>query len=437
MNASNEGKPAPRHLRPGFRLALFFVFGLGLGVLFDRWALMAFVPSDAVADFRLIAQAWNFIERYYVARGDISHEKLTYAAISGMMDALNDPGHSVFLNPAMVKELKITETGKLNGVGLQVGLNTNRQVVIQTPLDNSPAQRAGLRPGEIIISVNGRIISGLPISQVVSEISGPAGTSVDLGILSPKTHQFRTVNIVRAVINISDVSWHQVPGTKVADVRIAAFDDHMSRDLRKALGEIQEEQMKGLILDLRDNPGGVLDEAVHVASQFLASGNVLLVRDARGQIKPMAVEPGGLATNIPMTVLINKGSASAAEIVAGALRDGRRAVLIGETTFGTGTVLNQFHLADGSAMLLAVDEWLTPDGHSFWHKGIAPDIEVDLPPDVMQLRPAAMAGMTPGELQSSDDKQLLAALDQVKEQIKTGTIFVPAAPQSVEAPQIQ
>ncbi len=434
MNATIEGQRPPRRLRPGFRLALFFVFGLGLGVLFDRWALMAFVPSDAVADFRLIAQAWNFIERYYVARGEITHERLTYAAISGMMDALNDPGHSVFLNPAMVKELKVTETGKLNGVGLQVGLNTNKQVVIQTPLDNSPAQRAGLRPGEIIISVNGRIISGLPISQVVSEISGPVGTSVDLEILSPKTHQFRTVTIVRAVVTISDVSWHQVPGTEIADVRIAAFDDHMSRDLRAALHEIREKRMKGLILDLRDNPGGVLDEAVNVASEFLPGGNVLLVRDAQGQVTPMAVEPDGLATNIPMTVLINHGSASAAEIVAGALRDGRRSILIGETTFGTGTVLNEFHLADGSAMLLAVDEWLTPDGHSFWHKGITPDIEVDLPQDVMLLRPAAMAGMTPDDLQSTDDKQLLAALDQVTQQIKSGVIFVPAESKLVDHP---
>src|ERR1700739_4540421 len=144
MNAKNEGNP-PRPLRPGFQLALFLVFGLGLGVLFDRWVLMAFVPSDAVADFRLIAQAWNTIERYYVARGEVSQEALTYGAISGMMDALGDTGHSVFLTPPMVKELKVTESGRLKGVGVEVQVNTNRQVVILTPLDNSPAQRAGLK----------------------------------------------------------------------------------------------------------------------------------------------------------------------------------------------------------------------------------------------------------------------------------------------------
>jgi carboxyl-terminal processing protease len=419
MNANIEGKPLPRRLRPGFQLALIFVFGLGVGVLFDRWALMAFVPSDAVADFRLIAQAWNTIERYYVARGDVTQEALTYGAISGMVDALGDTGHSVFLNPSMVKELHTTESGKLKGVGIQVIMNARRQVVILTPLDNSPAQRAGVRPGEIIMSVDGKDVEGLPLSQVASAISGPVGSSVDLGILNPKTHHFRNVNIVRADITISDVSWHRIPGTDVADVRIAAFDDHMSHDLRGALREIQQQNLKGLVLDLRNNPGGVLDESVRVASQFMPNGNVLLVKSSQGKITPMPVEPGGLATNMPMAVLINRGSASAAEIVAGALGATHRAELIGETTFGTGTVLNQFPLSGGSAMLLAVDEWLTPDGQSFWHKGISPDIEVSLPQDVQLLVPAAMADMSPDELQSSDDKQLLRGLDVVNQQIKS------------------
>ncbi|HTV39985.1 MAG TPA: S41 family peptidase [Candidatus Sulfotelmatobacter sp.] len=419
MNATNEGNPAGRRLRPGFQLALFLVFGLGLGVLFDRWVLMAFVPSDAVADFRLIAEAWNTIEHYYVARGAVSQEALTYGAISGMMEALGDTGHSVFLTPSMVKELKVTETGRLKGVGVEVQVNTNRQVVILTPLDNSPAQRAGLKSGDIIMSVDGRDIAGMPISEVMSQISGPVGTKVDLGILSPKTHSFRDVGIVRAEIKISDVSWRQLPGTDVANLRIAAFDDHMSDDLRTALRQIKEQKMRGLVLDLRNNPGGVLDEAVAVASQFLRGGNVLLVRNAQGQITPMPVQPGGLATNIPMAVLINHGSASAAEIVAGALRDAHRAQLIGEKTFGTGTVLSEFQLPGGSAMLLAVDEWLTPNGESFWHKGISPGIEIVQPQDA-RLMPNDLATMTPEEFQSTDDKQMLQALDWVNQQIKNG-----------------
>jgi carboxyl-terminal processing protease len=368
-------------------------------MLFDRWVLMAYVPSDQVSDFRLMAEAWNTINRYYVDRPAVKPEALTYGAINGMVDALGDTGHSVFLTPAMVKQLHVTERGRLKGVGVQVQMNTNRQVVILAPIDNSPAQHAGLRSGEIIMSIDGRDIEGLPLDQVASEITGPVGTSVDLGIFNPKTQRSHTVRIIRA------------------DVRIAAFDDHMSEDLRTALTEIQRQQIQGIVLDMRNNPGGVLDEAVEVASQFLGSGNVLLVKDAQGSITSIPVHPGGVATNLPMAVLINGGTASAAEIVAGALRDARRAILIGETSFGTGTVLNEFSLQGGSAMLLAVDEWLTPSGESFWHKGISPEITVAL--DTDPLYPVVVGDMTAEEFQGSNDKQLLRALAEVQKLIKS------------------
>ncbi len=420
MNANDDQlRPRPTRLRPAFKLALCLVFGLGAGMLFDRWVLLAYVPSDEVSDFRLMAQAWNIIDRYYVDRAAVKGQTLTYGAISGMVDALGDTGHSVFLPPNMVKQLHVTERGRLKGVGLQVEMK-NRQVVIVAPIDNSPAQRAGLRSGEVILSIDGRDTAGMPLSQVASEISGPVGSSVELGILNPKNHHVRNVTIVRADIRVSDVTWRRLPGTDVADVRIAAFDDNMADDLRAALVQIQQQHIPGLVLDLRNNPGGVLDEAVIVTSQFLSGGNVLLVKDAQGVVTTVPVEPGGVATNLPMAVLINVGTASAAEIVAGALRDAHRAELIGETTFGTGTVLQEFSLLGGSAMLLAVDEWLTPDGQSFWHKGISPEIEVALPPDAYPLYPVAAGEMTASELQSSDDKQLLQALQWVQQQIKSG-----------------
>lgn len=409
----------PRRLRPPFQLALCLVFGLGLGMLFDRWVLMAFVPSDTYADFRLIAEAWNTIDRFYVDRTAVKPENLTYGAISGMVDALGDTGHSTFLTPEMVRQLHVAEKGQLKGVGLEVRMNRSRQVVIVAPMDNSPAQRAGLRSGEIILSVDGKDIAGMPLSEVVPMISGPVGTQVELGILDPRTHRLHTVTIVRATIKINDVTWKPFPGSAdIADVRIAAFDDHMSDDLRTALNDMKSQGIRGMVMDLRNNPGGVLDQAVAVASQFLTGGNVLLVKDAQGKITPVPVQPGGLATNMPMAVLINGGSASAAEIVAGALRDRHRAELIGETTFGTGTVLNEFPLTGGSALLLAVDEWLTPDGQSFWHKGISPEITVDLPTDVNPLVPTDLAGMTAAQLHSSEDKQILRGLEWVEQQFK-------------------
>lgn len=423
MNAENERglfKPQPLRLRPAFQLALCLVFGLGVGMIFDRWVLMAFVPYDASSDFRLMAEAWNTIGKYYVDRPAVRPENLAYGAISGMVDALGDTGHSVFLTPEMVKELSATEKGRgqLKGVGLQVEMNTNRQVVIVAPFDNSPAQRAGLRSGEIILSVDGRDIAGIPLSRVASQISGPVGTSVELGILNPRTRHVRNVTIVRADVKISNVTWKRLPGTDIADLRITGFDDRVADDVHTALQEMKDQQIKGLILDLRNNPGGVLDKSVSVASEFLTGGNVLLVKDAQGTITPIPVKPGGLATNIPMAVLINGGSASASEIVAGALRDANRAELIGETTFGTGTVLNEFPLSGGSALLLAIDEWLTPNGQSFWHKGISPEIEVAMPQDVYPLVPAVIQGMTADELQASEDAQLLRALEWVNAQVK-------------------
>jgi carboxyl-terminal processing protease len=423
MNAGPNQPPylRPRRLRPPFLLAFCFVFGLGVGMVFDRWTLGAFLPSDAMSNFHLIASAWNIIERHYVDRSAVTPQNLTYGAIAGMVDALGDTGHSTFLPPKLVKQLHNTEQGQLKGVGLEVQVR-NRQVVILAPIDNSPAQRAGLRSGEIILSINGRDIAGLTLNQAVQQIAGAVGTSVELGILNPRTKRIREVKLVRADIKIHDVTWQQLPGTQIADVRIAGFDDDMSEELRTDLREIQRLRLQGLVLDLRDNPGGVLDEAISVASQFLAGGNVLLIKDASGQTKPVPVIPGGLATNLPMAILINEGSASAAEIVAGALRDAHRGELIGQTTFGTGTVLNEFSLPGGSSILLAVEEWLTPSGESFWHKGITPQISVELATNALPLVPTAEEGMTPEELQSSMDDQLLQAIQWVQGQIKTNSV---------------
>jgi carboxyl-terminal processing protease len=198
-------------------------------------------------------------------------------------------------------------------------------------------------------------------------------------------------------------------------VRISIFSDGVAADLRKALLELQQQGAKQIILDLRGNPGGALDEAVSAASQFLSSGNVLWEKDAAGKLTPFPVQPGGVACGLPMAVLINGSSASDSEIVAGALHDAKRAVLIGEKTFGTGTVLSQFTLSDGSALLLAVEEWLTPDKRSFWHKGIEPDVRVEQPRDATILRPTLEREMTWGSLQDSRDAQLLRAISWLNE----------------------
>jgi carboxyl-terminal processing protease len=396
-------------------LVLTLSAGLAGGVLLDRHVLFAAappatVPAGAEDEFRLIAQAWNTIQRGYVDRAAVQDRAMTYGAIDGMVEALGDTGHTRFLTPEMVREQQNMTRGEFEGVGLQVQ-EKDGQVVVIAPIDGTPAQRAGVRSGEVIIKVDGQDIAGLKLEQVITRIIGPAGTQVTLTIQDPNTRTLRDLKLTRARIMLRNVTWRPLPGTRLAHLRIAAYSRGVSDDLARALMEIRQQGMAGIVLDVRNNPGGLLDEAVGVVSQFLKTGTVLKTRDAQGRITTIAVKPGKPVTDLPVAVLINQGTASAAEITAGALRDAGRGRLLGERTFGTGTVLNQFGLEDGSALLMATQEWLTPSGDSIWHQGIAPDIGVELPAEATPLTPETSQGMTESGLRDSRDAQLLKAIE--------------------------
>lgn len=399
-----------------FLFICLILCGAGTVVL-DRGVWAGFVPfsnptDQYLPDFKLIAEAWNVIHKEYVDQEAIKARKLTYGAIGGMVDALGDTGHSTFLTPDMLKAELNFAKGQFQGIGAQVRMKDGH-VVIVAPFDGSPAQKAGLHAGEIISQVDGKDTAGLSLEKVVRHITGEPGTSVTLTIFNPDTGSTRQVTVMRAVVHIRNVTWGFVPGTRVADLRIAGFSVDTTKDLENALKEmLGDGKIAGIVLDLRNNPGGVFEEAVGTASQFLRGGTVVLIRNGKGETKPVPVESGGLAVDVPLVVLVNGGSASASEIVAGALSDGNRATLVGEKTFGTGTVLQDFTLSDGSALLLATSEWLTPKGHVIWHNGIVPDVAVSLPPDVIPLTPESMVKMTAAQVESSGDAQLLRALEQ-------------------------
>jgi carboxyl-terminal processing protease len=393
----------------GSKVVLIFALGVIGGMVLDRLAVGAIGVVNAAADFRLISEAWQIVRNEYVDRAKAQPRTMAYGAISGMVDALGDTGHSRFLSPEMAREVSVIQRNKFDGIGAKLQEKAGN-VVIVAPLDDSPAQRAGLRPGDIILEVNGKEVNGLPLDKLVTRVSGPAGTQVTLRILNPSSGSTRDVTLVRAAITIHNVTWHQLPGSRVAHLRIAGFGHGMTEDLRLALAEIRRANLDGIILDLRNNPGGLLDEAVGATSQFLRDGNVLLEKNASGTIKSIPVISGGAAVSTPLVVLINNGTASAAEIMAGALGAAHRAKTVGDTTFGTGTVLHQFSLSDGAALLLAVGEWLTPDGQAIWHKGINPDIKVTLPAGASPVRPAEEENMTVAQFNARQDKQLVRAL---------------------------
>ncbi len=402
-------------------LPIFLGAGFTGGVLVDHFLI---TPTIALAKTQsqtqtggldLVNQAYQIIQQHYVDKTAVQQTQLEYGAISGMVDALGDTGHSRFLTPKMVQAENNFTQGSFEGIGAEVMMNSNNQVVIVSPIDGSPAQAAGVKAGDIIVKVDGVDVTGMSLSDVVSKVLGPAGTKVTITFQDPKTNAVRDVIITRAKINVQNVTWIMLPGTTIADVRIAGFSQGVTNDLRAALKQIQAQGATGIILDLRNDPGGLLDEAVGVTSQFLGSGNVLLVKNAQGKEQSIEVKPDGLAINTPMVVLVNQGTASAAEIVSGALQDAHRATVIGETTFGTGTVLNGFPLADGSQILLATEEWLTPNGRVIWHKGIVPDVTVSLDSTVNPFVPEAGKGMTSAQLQSSQDVQLLKAISELSD----------------------
>ncbi len=395
-----------------FLLIAVFGFGLAGGVLLDRYVTTAYASpnTDTRPNTDLLLQAWRIIDRNYVDRDAVEANRLTYGAISGMVDALGDTGHTTFLSPEMLKQHQNYTRGEFEGIGAQVEKKGD-YIIITAPMDDSPALKAGLKPGDAILRVNGEDMTGQSVEYVIEKIIGPAGTQVTLVILDVKDNTQREITITRAKIKVNDVSWAQIPGTTIGVVRMAGFSDGVSEGLKNALNEMKAQNMTGVILDLRNNPGGLLSEAVTTTSQFLNKGNVLLQQDAQGNITETKIEAGGLATDLPMSVLINYGSASASEIVSGALQDANRAKLIGETTFGTGTVLNTFSMSDGSALLLATQEWLTPNGRVIWHKGIQPDVQVSLPAGVAPLTPGLLKTMTEQEYRAARDLQMQRAVD--------------------------
>jgi carboxyl-terminal processing protease len=412
--------------RRGVRILMYLLIlpvllgaGFAGGVLADHFLLsssvaLAQAPTQST-NLDLVNQAYQIIQQNYVDRAAVDQTQLEYGAISGMVDALGDTGHSRFLTPQMVKEENNFTQGSFEGIGAEVSMNANGQVVIVAPIDGSPAQAAGVKPGDIMLKVDGRDLTGLSLNDVVSKVLGPAGTRVTITLQDPESGAVRDVTITRAKINVQNVTWLMLPGTTLADIRIAGFSQGVTDNLVKVLQQVKAKGATGIILDLRNDPGGLLNEAVGVTSQFLGSGNVLLVKDSQGREQAIAVRSGGLATKIPLVVLVNQGTASASEIVAGALQDAHRAILIGETTFGTGTVLNSFPLADGSQVLLATEEWLTPNGRVIWHKGISPDVTVSLASTITPFVPESGSGMTAAQLQSSQDAQLLKAINELSQ----------------------
>jgi carboxyl-terminal processing protease len=359
----------------------------------------------------LFAQALDTVRDDYVDREALDPKKQTYGAIEGMLGTLGDDGHTRFLTPAERAQNREGLSGVYEGIGVEIE-NRNDKVVVVSPIEGAPADRAGIEPGDIVVAVNGKSVGDDGISEVVDEIRGPEGTDVKVTIL--RDGEERVFNLERSEIETQVASWVLIPDSDVAHVRLSSFSNDSAEKLGQAFEEARAAGARRFILDLRNNPGGRLDQAVEMAGDFLPSGSVVYIRkDASGEREEIRVEGGSEPTDAPMVVLVNEGTASSSEILAGALRDNDRATVIGETTFGTGTVLSEFVLRDGSAILLGVAEWLTPDGDFIRETGIVPDVKVSLAEDAEPLTPGEARDLSREEI-FERDAQLRRAFEELQ-----------------------
>jgi carboxyl-terminal processing protease len=361
----------------------------------------------------LFQQAWNTVDQNYVDRKAINYKEMSYQAIRAMLGVLHDTGHTRFLTPQDVQAEKQQLNGTLIGIGIDLQQDaTTKQISISATIPGTPADKAGIKRGDIIVAVNGTNIVGKDINTVIPLIKGPAGTNVTLKVERPSTNQTLTFTMKRAEIQVPSVVSYYIAQDHIAHIQITQFSNGTSDQLKNALNKAKQEGAKSIILDLRDDPGGYLQEAINVTSDFIAKGNVLLEQDSSGQRTPQPVNGHPLDTTTPIVVLTNGNTASAAEIVSGALKDNNRAIIIGVKTFGTGTVLDEFDLSDGSAVLLGTSEWLTPNGQFIRDKGIQPNIEVNLNSNINPLSPSTenQGNLNLKQILNSGDTQLVGAI---------------------------
>uniref|UniRef100_A0A7C1JHK4 S41 family peptidase n=1 Tax=Caldilinea aerophila TaxID=133453 RepID=A0A7C1JHK4_9CHLR len=379
------------------------------------------LAAERPTQFEVFWEVWDLVERYFVDRDKIDPQRMTYGAIQGMLATLGDQNHTAFFSPQEAQQQQSALDGSFEGIGAYIE-STEAGFRIIAPIHGSPAEEAGILAGDIILRVDGEDITGLPEWEVISRIRGPAGTTVILTVLHPNAEEPVDIAIVRRKIDIESVTWARIPNTNFIYLQISQFAADTGDELRAALEAIQAEHstVEGILLDLRNNPGGYLQEALRVNSQFLEAGKVILhERDASQQLRTYRSVGRGLAREYPMVVLINEGTASAGEITAGALKENERARLVGQTTLGTGTVLQPFTLSDGSVLRLGVTHWLTPNRNLIKGQGVTPHVVVKQDPatpmvDALRLQEAD----TITEVLAQGDKQFNMGLLQLRFQAK-------------------
>src|SRR5271163_60815 len=362
-----------RRLTIATSVALLMAGAAGGFVLAPALGVAQSKTSETYRQLNLFGEVFERVRADYVE--SVSDEQLVEAAINGMLTSL-DP-HSSYLNNKNFRDMQVQTRGEFGGLGIEVTME-NGFVKVVSPIDDTPAAKAGIKPGDYITQLNGEAVMGLTLNEAVEKMRGPENSEIKLTIRREGKEPF-DVGVTRAKIKIESVRSH-LEGSDVGYIRITTFNEQTDTGLNKAMQRLRDQssgKLKGVVLDLRNNPGGLLDQAVAVSDAFLEKGEIVSTRGRRAdETQRFNARPGDITTGLPLVVLINGGSASASEIVAGALQDHHRAVLLGTKSFGKGSVQTIIPLPGHGAMRLTTARYYTPSGRSIQAKGIEPDIEV-------------------------------------------------------------
>ena len=399
--------------------------------------------SDAYEQLKVFTEVLSYVEANYVE--EIDPQKAIQGAIRGMLRTL-DP-HSSFMPPDVYREMQVETEGRFGGLGIEITIR-NDVLTVVSPIEGTPAFRAGVQPGDQIIKVDGESTKDMSLVDAVKKLRGPEGSAVTISLFREGFTEPKDFTLTRAVIQIKSVRW-----TKVRDdvgyIKLRSFHKTSTEELEHALQDLEEQRIGGLVLDLRNNPGGLLEQAIAVADLFLEGGQLIVYTQGRLASQNMKgfSKNEGTHPNYPMVILINGGSASASEIVAGALKDLSRATVVGTQSFGKGSVQTIIPLSDGSGLRLTTAKYYTPKGTEIHGKGITPDVIVEQPQDDEQAAEGEQKSEQKPEQKSeqkplksrrqidlpgddlSDDPQLQKAVELLKGAIAQGRQAVKAEPQ--------
>jgi len=356
--------------------ALIFLAGsFGMGYFSGRGSIICEVCPPQDLDFSLFWETLKKLQESFVEPEKIDNETILYGAISGMVDALGDP-YTVFFNPEDTERFYEDIAGRFDGVGMEIAIRNNVLKVV-APLEGTPADKAGLRPGDQIIKINGELTSDLSLDDAVSRIRGPKGTKVVLTIFRESWDVPKDIELTRAEIRVPSLKI-EIMENNIAYIRIYQFSSEAGIDFSRIAVQVLTKGAEKIILDLRNNPGGYLNIARDISGFFLKRGDLVVIEDFGDSQEEYRAAGTGIFSDYPLVVLINEGSASGAEILAGALRDNREVKLIGETSFGKGSVQQLETLTGGSSVKITIAKWLTPKGQTIEDIGLEPDIEIEI-----------------------------------------------------------